>query len=154
MSGACTIFGSKVDYLAVYNIVSGISPVSVEVAGVPQEWQTLEVVRESTITFHSMKRQQQPEFNDFSRLILGTATFFRHVNVTPVERRERVLDAVYRCQFSVGVVASPGFNEDEKHFDMIFEIAKSLNGLIFNGSGMVDANGLLVLDNEGNFDVA
>ena len=56
MSGACTIFGSKVDYLAVYNIVSGMSPVSVEVAGVPQEWQTLEVVRESTITFHSMKR--------------------------------------------------------------------------------------------------
>ena len=110
MSGACTIFGSKVDYLAVYNIVSGISPVSVEVAGVPQEWQTLEVVRESTITFHSMKRQQQPEFNDFSRLILGTATFFRHVNVMPMERRERVLDAVYRCQFSVGVVASPGFN--------------------------------------------
>ena len=41
MSGACTIFGSKVDYLAVYNIVSGMSPVSVEVAGVPQEWQTL-----------------------------------------------------------------------------------------------------------------
>ena len=37
---------------------------------------------------------------------------------------------------------------------MIFEIAKSLDGLIFNGSGMVDANGLLVLDNEGNFDVA
>lgn len=154
MSGACTIFGSKVDYLAVYNIVSGISPVSAEVAGVPQEWQTLEVVRESTITFHSMKRQQQPEFNDFSRLILGTATFFRHVDVMPMERRERVLDAVYRCQFSVGVVASPGFNEDEKHFDMIFEIAKSLNGLIFNGSGMVDVNGLLVLDNEGNFDVA
>jgi len=154
MSGACTIFGSKVDYLAVYNIVSGISPVSVEVAGVPQEWQTLEVVRESTITFHSMKRQQQPEFNDFSRLILGTATFFRHVNVMPMERRERVLDAVYRCQFSVGVVASPGFNEDEKHFDMIFEIAKSLNGLIFNGSGMVDADGLLVLDRDGNFDVS
>jgi len=130
-----------------------MSLVPVEVTGVPQEWQTLKVVQGSTITFHSMKRQQQPEFNDFSRLILGTSTFFRHVNVTPVERRERVLDAVYRCQFSVGVVASPEFNEDEKHFDMIFEIAKSLDGLIFNGSGMVDADGLLVLDNEGNFDV-
>ena len=153
MSDACTIFGSKVDYLAVYNIVSGMSLVPVEVTGVPQEWQTLEVVQGSTITFHSMKRQQQPEFNDFSRLILGTSTFFRHVNVTPVERRERVLDAVYRCQFSVGVVASPEFNEDEKHFDMIFEIAKSLDGLIFNGSGMVDADGLLILDNEGSFDI-
>ena len=153
MSDNCTIYGSRVDYLAVFNIVSGMSPVPVEVTGVPQEWQTLKVVQGSTITFHSMKRQQQPEFNDFSRLILGTSTFFRHVNVTPVERRERVLDAVYRCQFSVGVVASPEFNEDEKHFDMIFEIAKSLDGLIFNGSGMVDADGLLVLDNEGNFDV-
>jgi len=154
MSDNCTIYGSRVDYLAVFNIVSGMSPVPVEVTGVPQEWQTLKIVQGSTITFHSMKRQQQPEFNDFSRLILGTSTFFRHVNVTPVERRERVLDAVYRCQFSVGVVASPGFNEDEKHFDMIFEIAKSLDGLIFNGSGMVDADGLLVLDREGNFDVA
>jgi len=153
MSDNCTIYGSRVDYLAVFNIVSGMSLVPVEVTGVPQEWQTLKVVQGSTITFHSMKRQQQPEFNDFSRLILGTSTFFRHVNVTPVERRERVLDAVYRCQFSVGVVASPEFNEDEKHFDMIFEIAKSLDGLIFNGSGMVDADGLLVLDNEGNFDV-
>ena len=154
MSDNCTIYGSRVDYLAVFNIVSGMSLVPVEVTGVPQEWQTLKVVQGSTITFHSMKRQQQPEFNDFSRLILGTSTFFRHVNVTPVERRERVLDAVYRCQFSVGVVASPGFNEDEKHFDMIFEIAKSLNGLIFNGSGMVDADGLLVLDRDGNFDVS
>ena len=154
MSDNCTIYGSRVDYLAVFNIVSGMSPVPVEVAGLPQEWQTLKVVQGSTITFHSMERQQQPEFNDFSRLILGTSTFFRHVNVTPVERRERVLDAVYRCQFAIGVGASPGFNEAEKHFDMIFKIARSLDGLIFNGSGMVDADGLLVLDNEGNFDVA
>lgn len=153
MSDACTIYGSKVDYLAVYNIVSEMSSVPVKVTGDIHEWQTLKLVQGSTITFHSMKRQQQPEFNDFSRLILGTSTFFRHVNVTPVERRERVLDAVYRCQFSVGVVASPEFDEEERHFDMIFEIAKSLDGLIFNGSGMVDADGLLVLDHEGNFDV-
>lgn len=152
MSDNCTIYGSKVDYLAVYNTVSAMSSVPVEVTGVPNEWQTLKVVQGSTITFHSMKRQQQPEFNDFSRLILGTRAFFQHVNVTPIERRKRVLDAISRCQFSVGVVASPGFNENEKHFDMIFEIAKSLDGLIFNGSGMVDENGLLVLDKEGNFD--
>ena len=154
MSDACTICGSKVDYLAVYNIVSKMSSVPVEVTGDIHSWQTLKIVQGSTITFHSMKRQQRPEFNDFSRLILGTRTFFQNVEVAPIERRKRVLDTVSRCQFSVGVVASPGFNEEEKHFDMIFEIAKSLDGLIFNGSGMVDADGLLVLDKEGNFDVA
>ena len=154
MSDACTIFGSKVDYLAVYNIVSEMSSVPVEVTGDIREWQTLMIVQESTITFNSMKRQQQAEFNDFSRLILGTSTFFQNVNVTPIDRRERLLDTISRCQFAIGVGASPEFNEEERHFDMIFEIAKTLDGLIFNGSGMVDPDGLLVLDNEGNFDVA
>ena len=143
MSDACTIYGSRVDYLAVYNIVSEMSSVPVVVTGDPHEWQTLENAQGSTITFCSMKRQQRAEFNDFSRLILGTSTFFRHVNVTPIDRRERLLDHISRCQFSIGVGASPEFNEEERHFDMIFEIAKSLDGLIFNGSGMVDANGLL-----------
>ena len=153
MSDACTIYGSKVDYLAVYNIVSGMSPVPVEVTGSIHDWQALKIVQGSTITFNSMRRQQKAEFTDFSRLILGTSTFFRHVNVTPVDRRERLLDTISRCQFAIGVGASPEFNEEERHFDMIFEIARSLDGLIFNGSGMVDSNGLLVLDNEGNFDV-
>lgn len=152
MSDACTIYGSKVDYLAVYNIVSAMSSVPVEVTGVPDEWQSLKIVQGSTIIFNSMKRQQRAEFNEFSQLILGTSTFFQHVNVTPIDRREELLDVISRCQFAIGVGASPEFNEEEKHFDMIFEIAKSLDGLIFNGSGMVDADGLLVLDREGNFD--
>lgn len=153
MSDACTIFGSKVDYLAVYNIVSEMSPVHIEVSGDIHAWQTLKIVQRSTITLNSMRRQQKAEFTDFSQLILGTSTFFRHVNVVPVERRERLLDNISRCQFAIGITASPEFSEEERHFDMIFEIAKSLDGLIFNGSGMVDADGLLVLDNEGNFDV-
>ena len=122
--------------------------------GDPNGWQTLKIAQGSTITFNSMRRQQKAEFNDFSRLILGTSTFFRHVNVTPIDRRERLLDHISRCQFSIGVGASPEFDEEERHFDMIFEIAKSLGGLIFNGLGMVDPDGLLVLDRDGNFDVA
>ncbi len=152
MSDACTIYGSKVDYSAVYSIVREMSSVPVEVTGDVHEWQTLQVTQGSVITFHSMHRQQKPDFNDFSRLILGTSAYFRHVPVTPVARRDRVLDTISRCQFAIGVDASPTFSEEERHFDMIFEIAKSLGGLIFNGSGMIDENGLLVLDGEGNYD--
>ena len=153
MSDDCTIYGSQVDYLAVYNIVNKMSSVPVVVTGDTREWQTLKIAQGSIITLNSMRRQQKAEFTDFSRLILGTSTFYRHVNVMPVDRRERLLDDISRCQFAIGITASPEFNEEERHFDMIFEIAKSLDGLIFNGSGMVDADGLLVLDNEGNFDV-
>lgn len=151
MSSACTIYSSKIDYQSVYETLSRLSPVPLEIIGNIQEWQTIKIIRESTIAFDCIKRKQG-EFGEFSRLILGTYAFFQHVDVTDLTRRDRVLDAISNCQFAIGVIASPEFSEEEKHFDMIFEVTKSLDGLIFNGTGMIDETGLLVLDNMGNFD--
>ena len=156
MSDACTIYGSKVDYLAVYNIVRGMSSAPVEVTGDVHDWQKLQVSCGSTITLDSMRRQEKPEFNEFSKLILGTYAFFQHIKGPPevIERRGRVLGAISNCQFALGVVAFPEFSETDKHFEIILAITAALDGLIFNGSGMVDQKGLLVLDNDGDFDAA
>jgi hypothetical protein len=55
---------------------------------------------------------------------------------------------------AIGVVAEPEFVEEARHYDFIFGIASALNAIIWTGSGVIDAQGKLLLDAEGNCEVA
>ncbi len=96
--------------------------------------------------------QRDKPGDEFSKLILGTLTFFRNVETTALENKQKVMKLISATRWAIGVVAEPGFVDEAGHFDCIFGIAERLEGLIFNGWGMVDANGLMVLDKDGNFD--
>jgi len=151
MSNACTIYCKKADHSVVYEILASLSQVPMEVVGTVEDWQSITVVQQSTIKFNSL-RQHAGTFNEFSELILGTHSFFRNVQTDDGVRRDKLLTNISECRLAIGVTGFPEFNEAERHYDMIFDIAKSLNGFIFNGSGMIDENGLMILNSDGSFD--
>ncbi len=151
MSDACTIYIKKVDYQAVYDEVASLAQVPIEVSGSAGDWQSLTITQQSTLTFNSM-RQNPGTFDEFSELILGTYSFFRKIKTSDEEHKNAVLTDISKCQFAIGIGGFPEFNESEGHYDMIFAIAKALDGCIFNGSGMIDEDGLMLLDSDGSFD--
>ncbi len=93
------------------------------------------------------------ESDEFSKLILGTYAYFQNTKTDFEAVKDRMLTSITECQFAIGVVGKPAFDEQEKHFDIVFAITEAFGGLIFNGHGMVDQNGLMVLDSEGNSDL-
>ena len=152
MSDACTIYGKKSDCQAIYDEVAKITQTPIEVSGSKDDWQSLTVTQQSTITFNSMMRNPG-DSNEFSELILGTFSFFRSINTTDEDRKNALLKDIAECQIAIGVSASPGFSEAEGHYDMIFAVTKDLGGCIFNGCGMIDENGLMLLNSDGSFDI-
>ena len=153
MSDACTIYVNRVDYSKVREIIEAVATNSVEVVGNADQWQQITVRGQSTLTFAPLEGRPY-EHDEFSDLILGTAAFFRRIKTTNASLKARLITSISECQFALGVVGRPAFDEQEKHFDIVFAITEAFCGLIFNGYGMVDQNGIMVLDSEGNSDLA
>ncbi len=85
-------------------------------------------------------------------MTLGLHNLFWNVKTEAANRRKVVLDAIASCVLAIGVVADPAFDESEGHFDLVLDVAKIGDGVIFNGSGILDSAGRLLLDHEGRFD--
>jgi len=151
-SDACTIYVNRVDYSKVREIIEAVSTNPVEVIGDADKWKQITVRGQSTLTFAAMERRPH-EHDEFSTLILGTYAYFQNTKTDFEAVKDRMLTSITGCQFALGVVGRPAFDEQEKHFDIVFAITEAFSGLIFNGYGMIDHNGLLVLDNEGNSDL-
>src|ERR1019366_6890352 len=90
----------------------------------------------------------------FNRVTLGTCTFFRHVRVRPKEIRECLLSRISATQMLIGCVATPAFSAELGHYHLVFGIARAMDGMIFDGQGMLDADGRLILDRSGRHDVS
>lgn len=91
--------------------------------------------------------------DDFSKLTLGTATFFRSIKTSALANKAYVEDFVSRTELAIGVSAPGGFSEDHRHFDCIFGAAQALEGIIFNGDAMLNDEGELILDSDGKFEI-
>lgn len=145
---ACTIYLPVLSYERVWNVVrdSGL-PFSID--GSISDWSVLTARDdESTLTLSSLKRATPGD--KFSRLILGTFNFFNRIESAPSERRRLIKESVAKCQMMVGARGRPSFSDE--HMDLIFAIAQTCDGLIFNGSGMIDGAGHLILNSDGSFD--
>ena len=144
MSEYCTIFGKTPDYAGVLSRVRRVSAVPVGVIGEEGHWRKL-VLRGShaTLTLNSMQREKPGD--DFSKLILSTHNFLSKVEAA-APTREAVLKAISSCAIAVGVVAEPALDERDGHMACVLDVAGILNGMIFNGSAMLDANGALLLE--------
>jgi hypothetical protein len=57
------------------------------------------------------------------------------------------------CEMAIGIVADPGFTKTDGRLDMVFAVAEHLDAMIFNGSGMIDKNGAMILDADGASEV-
>ncbi len=135
MSDACTIYLDRINYSKVREIIEAVATSPVEVIGDADKWEKITVRGQSTLTFAAMESRPH-ERDEFSDLILGTRTFFQRVETAHTSLKASVITAVSECQFAI-----------------VFAITEAFGGLIFNGYGMVDQNGLMVLDKDGNSDL-
>jgi hypothetical protein len=123
----------------------------VGVIGEAGEWEKLVLKGEkSTLTLNSMEHEKPGD--QFSEVRLGLHNLFWNVKTDSLERRKTVLDAIASCVLAIGVVAEPTFEESEGHFECILDVAKIVEGVIFNGNGILDSEGRLLLDQEGRFE--
>lgn len=152
MTEYCTILSSTIAYNAVLDRLRQVSSAPVGVIGEAGRWQKLVLKgKESTLTLNSMEREGPGD--QFSSMMLGLHSLFWNVKTEAADRKKIVLDAIASCVLAIGVVAEPAFDESEGHFECVLDIAKIGNGVIFNGSGILDSEGRLLLDQEGHFDL-
>ena len=125
----------------------------IRVTGNESAWSKIEI--ETAAASLTLNRQIQREpGNAFSKRVLGMHNYFRQVR-TPMEATQRdVLNQVANMAMAIGVVAEPEFVEEARHYDCIFGIATALNAIIWTGSGVINADGKMILDGDGNSDVA
>lgn len=145
----CTIVCPEIDHEAFLEGLTEVGPGPPLVVGDHARWHSIELeFPSSRLRFTSLT---EAEVRDkFDRTSLGLSNFFRIIQGGPERIREFLIHAALAAPWLIGVVADPGFSDDEGHFDCLFAMTAWLPALIFNGSGMLDPTGHLLLDAEGN----
>jgi hypothetical protein len=144
MAEYCTIFGQDADYAGVLRRIRETSVAFVGVVGDESRWKKLVLKgRHATLTLNSMEREKAGD--DFSKLVLSTHNFLRK-SCSNSTNKDSVLKAVSSCSIAVGIVAEPALDEREGHMACVLDVARILKGVIFNGSAMLDSDGVLLLD--------
>ena len=87
--------------------------------------------------------------DSFSRMVLGMLNYLDHVK-TSAKTKKDVIHRVENVALAIGVVAEPVFVEEARHYDCVFAIAAALNAIIWTGSGVINAEGKMLLDGGGN----
>jgi hypothetical protein len=146
-----TLYLPEAAHEPVASIVRELAPEGVTIDGEAHAWHSITIRRTNSRLRLSAVVFQTPQ-DSFSRLILGTASYLSGVVTDDPARKEALIRSVSRCKMLVGVVADPAFSEDEGDFALISSITDELGGMIFNGSGMLDADGRTLLDADGTYD--
>jgi hypothetical protein len=152
VSSYCTIYSPGVNHEVIVDVVrERFISCTIEIIGSEKKWHKI-MVRDQAWTFTLSSMERVEPGDEFSHLILGTLNFFRNVETSSPGNKQRVMKLIRDTHWAIGIVVEPEFKDEAGHFDCIFEITELLGGLIFNGWGMVDENGLMILDKEGKFD--
>lgn len=83
--------------------------------------------------------------DEFCRMMLGIRAFIKRIKSADTSNQKAVVDHLDLCDLAIGVVAEPAFDVDERYHAVVFAIARALDGVIFNGQEMLDANGVTLV---------
>ena len=120
-----------------------------EVAGKNASWSSIAIEAPGTSLVLNRLVRVRPG-DRFSSLVLGVHNYFNQVKTKRKAIKADVLRRVERMALAIGVVAKPEFVELAGHYDCIFRLAKAFDAIIWTGSGVINADGDLLLDGEGN----
>ncbi len=119
-----------------------------EIGGTPCDWNSI-TLRSLGSSLVLNRRVHRHNGDDFSRMMLGLLNYFREVTTPHEETKERVLRGLDDVSLAIGVVAEPSFDEEAGHFELIFGLAEEFDAMTWNGSGVLDPTGSLILDGDG-----
>lgn len=147
-SQACTLYLPVVGYAEVWTSVKN-SGLAFNTEGSISSWSRIEISDGyALLTLSALPKKAAGD--KASKVLMGTINFFQQVSSAPPGRKERIIDSVEKCRMIVGARGVPKFSDSQ--MDLIFDIALGVGALIFNGSGMIDGEGRLLLDADGSFD--
>jgi hypothetical protein len=92
--------------------------------------------------------------DEFSKMQGGIWRYFDGVETVHASIKSDLLERIDGSALAIGVVAEPGFVEDSGHYDCIFGLAGALDAVIWTGNGIIDAQGQMILDGDGESEVA
>lgn len=90
----------------------------------------------------------------FSQVQGGMWRYFDEVETVHTSIKSDLLERINGFALAIGVVAEPGLVEEAGHYDCIFGLAGALDAVIWNGNGVIDAQGEMILDGQGESEVA
>ena len=91
--------------------------------------------------------------DEFARMRSGMWSFFNQIQTEHAAIKTSVLARVEEYALAIGVVAEPNFDEDAGHFEGIFGLAAELDAIVWNGNGVLDAEGSMILDGDGDSEI-
>lgn len=97
------------------------------------------------VTLRCTRKVFRERGDDFCRLLLSMCAFVEGVSKADAVMKRRLVSHIESSELVLGVVAEPAFDADERCHAVVFAIAKSLDGIIFNGREIIDANGVALL---------
>ena len=135
MTESCTIYCKLLNLNEIAQLLHSHFPSSSAIAGDSM------TVHGSAGSLRLTKKIFRERGDDFCRLLLSSCAFVEGMSNADAVVKKRLASHVESCELVLGVVAESGFDVDERYHSVVFAIAKALDGVIFNGQEMLDANG-------------
>jgi hypothetical protein len=150
MSDACTILSVNIKLADIAEIIKN-TKAAVNINGDIDNWDNITLkFANSELRFNKLVQERPGD--KFSKMILGMHNYFRKIDTIALGNKDYVLECIGNANLAIGVAADPKFSEEDEHFDIIFAVAEALRGVVFNGSGMLNTQGKMLLDDDGSFD--
>jgi hypothetical protein len=117
--------------------------------GKESNWSRIDIATPTASLALSRQVEREPG-DSFSKMVLGMHNYFYQAKTSAKAVKAEVLDRVANLALAIGVVAEPEFLEEAGHYDCIFGIAAAMDAIIWTGSGVINAEGRMLLDGDGN----
>ena len=143
MAENCTIYCKIKNIREVAQLIHSHYPASLSNSAIDQ-WDSL-IVHGDDGSLRVTTKAFRERGDNFCRLLLSTCAFIEGVSDADAEVKKHLTSHVESCELVLGVVAEPAFDSDKRYHAVVFAIAKALDGIIFNGQEMLNANGETLL---------
>lgn len=132
----CTIYSSIVDHQAIQSVRDVLPGWLLHWEGEPERWSSASFTSaQGTLTFNSLVFTGP--MDPFSKIILGTSSYFWKRNDLPESVMEDLLDFVANTKWLVGVVGTSEVLSDDVFLKAAMTMARRLNGRVFNGTDLI-----------------
>jgi hypothetical protein len=100
----------------------------------------------------SLKKQVE-RGDKFSFMVLGVCNFFENIETKFKNQKQTIINQLLDCETAIGIVADSNFTETDERATFIYNLMQMFDGIMFDGQGMTDKNGKIILDHDGSSEI-
>lgn len=132
----CTIYSPVVEHQAIESVRNVLPGWLLHWEGEPEQWSSASFTSpQGTLKFNSL--EFTGPMDPFSKLILGTSGHFWRREDLPEAIRNELIRFVGGTKWLVGVVGTSEVLPEEVFLKAALEMARRLNGRVFNGTDLI-----------------